>query len=88
MRYYYGVFDNGPIAVCFNSKKYIINYAKDVGAKKIDIYFNKKDLPAYVKEVCGNGICANNKRILSNFYMTYSLAYSKKIKNYIKELRG
>lgn len=88
MRYYYGVFDKGPIAVCFNSKKCITNYAKDIRAKKIDVYFNKKDLPTYVKEVYGNGICANNKRILNNFCMTYSLAYSKKIKNYIKELRG
>lgn len=77
MRYYYLVDTDKDFAVCFNSKKSMVDYAM----QNCFVWYyvvNKKQIPDRIKKIVGNGICKDYKVREKNFVMKNSLKDKKK----------
>ena len=77
MKYYYLIDITCSNAMCFNSKKDMVEYAKN---HCVEWYFvnNKKDLPRNIKYVIGNAVCKDYKIKNESFVMKDSLKDRRK----------
>ena len=59
MRYFYLFVNTSSVnhAICFNSKKDMLEHVKKYDAINWAYTTNKKTLPEYITKIIGNGIC-------------------------------